>query len=316
MNELRQFWNHLPFKAYLGVLIAAWVLLFHWRGNTDFGYTDTPSLFRWLWVNWNGNPDDEIGMFVPLLAGALLYIRREHWIHRLSSPWIPGLVILLAGIAAHLLGYMVQQTRLSIIGFLLGLFGILGMIWGWRFLRAAALPLGLLIFMIPFAALLSPISNPLRRLVTWMAAGFCSSIFNVGVQRNGVLLFDTAGTFQFEVAPACSGINSLTAMFLLTVAYSFLNLKTGWRRLLLIACAIPLAVLSNWVRLVTIIVVADSFGQKHAAAIENKFGFITFLVGLAGVFSIGWLLREPNVTPGLAPQVGTPCDVETPRHLA
>ena len=47
-KELRQLWDGLPCKAEFGALLIAWVLLFHFLGNSTIGYVDTPSMFTWL----------------------------------------------------------------------------------------------------------------------------------------------------------------------------------------------------------------------------------------------------------------------------
>jgi len=289
---VRDFIHSFPYKGVFIVVVAAWVALFHFLGNSVFGYTDTSSLFRWLWAIWNGSADDEIGMLVPALVLGLFYLKRHELLAAIQNPWAPALLFLGAGIFLHIVGFTVQQTRISALGFFCGLFGLLGMVWGPRFLRASFFPFFLLIFAIPFSTLLEPISIPLRHLVTRIAVGFCNAILNIGVLRDGVLLFSENRSFQFQVAPACSGINSLTAMFLLTVTYAFLRLRTPWKRAVLILGSIPLAILGNVIRLITVVWVADLFGQNAGGAIETKFGFLTFLSGLAGVFALGWLLRE------------------------
>ena len=48
----------------------------------------------------------------------------------------------------------------------------------------------------------------------------------------------------------------------------------------------------NVARVTTGILVGDVFGQKAAAMIEQKFGFITFAVAIGGVLATGWLIRS------------------------
>jgi exosortase/archaeosortase family protein len=60
----------------------------------------------------------------------------------------------------------------------------------------------------------------------------------------------------------------------------------------LIACALPLALVANITRITTVIVVGDIFGQHWGAVIEQKFGFVTFAIAIVGMMLIGWLISE------------------------
>lgn len=282
----------VPHAVHAALLVGAWAALFHFLGNSVFGYVDTPSLFGWLWSNWNGNPDDEIGMFVPVLVGVLVWMKRDEILNCPKKPWPPALALLILGIVLHYVGYAVQQTRLSGYGFVIGLYGVLGSVWGIGLLRTIFFPFVLLFFIVPISSILDSITFPLRMLVTSVSVGFCNGFLDMGVLREGTMIFNATRSYRFDVAAACSGIHSVVAMFLLTVTFGFLNFSQWWRRIVLVAAAIPLAVLGNIVRLITVIVVGDALGQKAGAAIENRFGFVTFLIGLLGMLLMGHLLRE------------------------
>lgn len=110
------------------------------------------------------------------------------------------------------------------------------------------------------------------------------------------MIFDAGRTFEYDVAPACSGIRSLTALLALTTIYGFMNFTPTWKRLLVVAAAVPLAVLGNMMRLLGIIVIAEAFGQHAGMKFHDNAGFVTFLVALGGVFGLGWLLREKTAS--------------------
>ena len=69
------------------------------------------------------------------------------------------------------------------------------------------------------------------------------------------------------------------------------------RASLLIACALPLAVLANIMRITTVIIVGDIWTQKAGVMIEQKFGFVTFAIAMLGLMAIGWLIREKEPKP-------------------
>jgi len=52
--------------------------------------------------------------------------------------WWPALVVIGGAILLHTLGYMVQQTRISMVGFFAGIYGIIGLVWGPQMMRASS----------------------------------------------------------------------------------------------------------------------------------------------------------------------------------
>lgn len=299
-KELRQLWDSLPNKAVFGVLLLAWIALFHYLGNAVFGYTNTSSL--WLWLNTiyenasNAGPeqgntaDDALGRYVPFMVLGFLWLKRQELTECAKSPWAPALLLVAAGLALHAVGFIVQQTRLSVIGAIVGSYGLIGLVWGPQLLRRIFFPFVILLFAIPVASVLP--TNKLRIIVATCSTAITDTLLNIKVIQKGTIIFSQNGSFHFDVAPACSGIRSLTVVALLSTCYAFLNFKTHWRRILIIASAFPLAVLGNILRLCVVILVGDVWGQEKAMMIETKFGFVTFLFCLGCLFGMGALLNE------------------------
>ena len=80
----------------------------------------------------------------------------------------------------------------------------------------------------------------------------------------GTQLIDPSGTYQYEVAAACSGIRSLIAIFLLATIYGFFVFRSPGKRFFLMALAVPFAVLGNLARMLFIIIAAEIGGQHGA----------------------------------------------------
>src|SRR5580658_919533 len=62
-------WHRLPNKAFFFGLLAAWLVLFQFLGNSILGYIHSSSLFVVL-LNYYNNPnaDDSHGIFIPFLV--------------------------------------------------------------------------------------------------------------------------------------------------------------------------------------------------------------------------------------------------------
>jgi len=95
---------------------------------------------------------------------------------------------------------------------------------------------------VPMGSLAEPISFRLRVLVTQIVTGICHTGLGIDVIRDGTQIYSPDGTFKYEVAAACSGIRSMVAIFAVATIFAFLVFQTNWKRLTVIAAAIPLAV--------------------------------------------------------------------------
>jgi exosortase len=186
-----------------------------------------------------------------------------------------------------------QQPRLSVIGFFAGVYGLTGLAWGWHWLKTSFFPFFLFMFCMPIGELQNGITLPLRLMVSWIVLKIAHLGLSPDLIRDGTQLFDAQHTFAYEVAPACSGIHSLVALFALTTIYGFVCFQSPWKRLTMMFSAVPLAVLCNVVRLCFTIMVAELGGQSAGKSVETYAGYITFGVALASVYFLGhWLVED------------------------
>jgi exosortase len=147
---------------------------------------------------------------------------------------------------------------------------------------------------LPVGNVTGPISFHLRLLATQITAGICETGLGIDVVHTGTRLLDPQGLYDYEVAAACSGIRSLTATLALATVYAFVMLKVWWRRGLMILSAFPLAVAANVVRLSTIIVVAEAFGQKAGNFVHHSswLSLLPYVPAIIGILVLGHWLRE------------------------
>ena len=292
-------WRRLPNKTFFFVLLAAWLALFQFWGNSILGYIHTPSLFSWMYEAYNNpaNPaaDDGHGDFIPFLVAGLLWWKRKELLAQPLSLWWPGMVLLVLAMVLHIMGYVLQQPRISIVALFTGIYGLMGLAWGRGWLKKSFFPFFLFIFAIPLGSLGNAVTFPLRLLVTWLVAGVAHWVLGIGVMRAGTQLFDPSGTYQYDVAAACSGIRSLVAIFLLATIYGFLSFRSTWQRLFLMALAFPFAVLGNLVRMLFIIVAAELGGQETGNYVHEStwISLIPYAPAIIGLLWIGrWMEKR------------------------
>lgn len=291
-------WQRLPNKTFFFVLLAAWLAIFQFLGNSILGYVHTPSLFSWMYSCYNSpNPatDDAHGDFIPFLVLGLFWWKRHELLAVRLQLWQPGLLILAVGVGLHLLSYKLQMPQFSILALFTGIYGLMGVAWGPEWLRKSAFPFFLFAFSIPLGAHASFITFPLRLLVTWLVE-MVSHLFGIEVIRMGTQLLDPLGSFQYDVAPACSGIRSLIANFLLATVYGFLAFREGWKRVFFMALAFPFAVLGNLLRLMMVIVAATIGGQSWGDAVHDNWvtSLMPYVPAFFGLMFVGRWMETPE----------------------
>jgi len=306
--DFLEFWQQLPNKGFFFFLLAAWLALFQFLGNSTFGYVDTSSLLAWM-VNAysktqeNTMADDGHGMLVPFLVLGLFWWKRKQLVSQPLRTWSPALVIVILALVLHFLGYIVQQPRISIVGLFTGIFGLMGLAWGPAWLKNSLFPFFLFAFCVPLGSLAEPITFPLRLLVTWLVEQV-SHFFLINVAREGTQLYDPTGTYQYEVAAACSGIRSLITIFLMSTAYGFICFDRWWKRGAVILSGLPLAILGNLLRMLLIVVAAEIGGQSWGTYVHDNmwFSLTPYVLAFFGLFWLGNTLGEkPSSKPSSKP---------------
>ena len=262
-------------------LLVCGLILFNFFGNSARGYIDTTSLFYWWGFQWfNPQSQTEHGPIILVLSLWLFTrnLKRPSLDHNSPSPWL-GLFIIMSSLLLHIFGYLVQQSRISIVGFLVFLIGSSYFLGGSRWGKASIFPCTLMLFALPLEFLTNAIGFTMRLnviKVSYFLAQFCG----IDIIRSGTQLLSADGAYQYDVAPACSGIRSLVALSALSLILGYLSFRSWWRRILLFALSIPYAFVGNVIRIFTIIIVAELFGQKAGTLVHEWFGFIIFIIVL------------------------------------
>ena len=293
-RDLPIVWKNIPYKGVFVSLLTAWVLLFEYFGNSTFGYINTHSLFGWTFYAYLSMPDDEHGLFIPYIVLALFWWKRNDFQNMKAQPWLPGLLLVAFALILHILGYLAQQTRISIASFYFGIYALIGVVWGFRALKASFFPMCLFAFALPLGTLAETITFPLRLLATNVTSTLANSVLGIEVVHRGTLIYDPSGAFQYEVAAACGGLRSLTAVMALCTIFGFMNFKLIRNRIILFLVGIPLAIVANMSRLLGLIIISEAFGREVGMKAHDStwFSLVPYVPAIVGVVLIGHWLRE------------------------
>lgn len=169
-------------------------------------------------------------------------------------------------------------------------------ILGRRFMSGLVFPAAFLIFMTPLppdtvGALESGLQQASAEVAGWL------------FPLAEVPFFRTGLTYQLpnvtlEVAPQCSGIRSTLVLFITSLVAGYLFLERPWQRAALAAWVVPLGILRNAFRIVTIGWLCTRYGPEMIdSAIHRRGGPVFFVIALLPLFALLWLLRKFGKAP-------------------
>ena len=216
----------------------------------------------WIRGAWNPESHYEHGPLVPLIILFLVWTALPKLRGVEPRPSWVGLVPLLFGVVLYLLGVRALQPRITWGGLPFILWGGVLYAAGWRAARVLLFPIACVFFMIPVPGI-DQTTVKMQVLATQAAAAICNFI-GIKMVASGVTLRALDDRFQFQVIGDCSGINSLMAITLMTAVFAHLTQDRFWKKLVLFASSVPVAIIGNLARLTSIMIVAKCFGQGAA----------------------------------------------------
>ncbi|NCD22487.1 MAG: exosortase/archaeosortase family protein [Spartobacteria bacterium] len=275
--------------AFWAIVAGGLFFLFHLHGNSQEIATSRHSLFLWLRTRWVG--DYAYGMFLPLASLAAVWMRRREIAAAPRRTDGRGAVVVAGALFLHWAGVLAQQPRISAGGFILLVWGLLFLIYGFGLARWLLFPCGYLFLAIPLN-FIDGMTAPLRMFATVVSAGLLNG-FGLHVTRVGAGLFSAAdNSFAFNVAPECSGLRSLLAMTALMGFYAWYSQKTLAKKWILFLCSVPVAIVANVCRIILVVVAAAFFGQETAMGLWHDYsGYPIFLIGIALMLALDRLLN-------------------------
>ena len=223
--------------------------------------------------------DMSFGWFVPLFSLYVLWSDRDRIRKAVGSPSWSGFAAMLPFLALGFLGARGIQVRLEIVAFAGLMVAWPWCVFGRGVARRMLFPALFLLFCIPLATYLDIVTVHLRLLATTSAYGILKA-FGVGVVRQGTMLATSNG-FSIDVAAPCSGLRSIFALMALTAGYAYFNQRGIVRRLALFACSIPIAIVANVARILTICIVAECASGEFALGFYHDYsGYVVFAVAI------------------------------------
>src|SRR5215831_8138452 len=237
-----------------------------------------------LWQSWD-DPNYGYGLLVPVFSAYILWREREKLATSERKPSNFGLLVMLGALVLLFGGTLGAELFTSRVSLIILLGGMVLFLAGWELLRVLSFPLAFLLLMIPIPAIIfNQITFPLQLLASRFGET-AMAMADVPVIREGNVLILANTTL--EVAEACSGIRSLVSLLTLAIVLGYFSDRRLWVRTTVALSSIPVAVLTNGLRVAGTGIAAHKFGPAAAEGFFHEFsGWLVFVAAFALTLAI------------------------------
>src|SRR5437868_7079278 len=270
--------------------------------------------------DWWHDENYSHGILIPFVIAFILWQERKSFVDSKSAPstWLGaiGIGVSLCALWAGTAGADLFVQRASLV---LRLASIVIYCFGARLVRIVAVPLVLLVLAIPIPQIIfNRIAFPLQLFASRCAVA-AMSFFSIPVLRQGNVIelmpLGASEPKRLAVVEACSGIRSLMTLVTLAVIYAYFTKPTVaqtsagdgkdtktrvyapllrftfWRSLILVIAAVPIAIVTNALRVSGTGVLAHYYGTRVADGFFHTFsGWVIYVAAALLLLGTGWLV--------------------------
>lgn len=234
------------------VLVVVWFYGFEFR----YGANRAQSALTWIWSAWNEENDFEHGFLFPIIIIGLVVHQFKDLKEAVGrgSGW--GLLPVLLGCLLFAAAYRTLQPRVAMGALPFLLWGGVWYLWGTRVAKILFLPIFFFLLAIPLPSF-QQATTQLQLLATSLAH-HGALLFGVETHVQGNMISSAHDGWEpLKIAKGCSGIRSLMALLMISGAWACAAKMSLWKRALLFVSALPLAILGNSLRVISIFVIGE-----------------------------------------------------------
>jgi exosortase len=254
-------------------------------------------------------------LIVPVSV-CLIYLKRDEIFSDLRVNLVAGSILFALGLILALAAHRYSPLRremLSVESLALVVLWIAGFIlcYGTGAFMRAQFPLLFLLLLVPIPEI------AVEKAIFALQAGSSNvaygllQMLSIPVLKDGFVLL--LPRVDLEVAKECSGIRSSLSLLVTLLVVGQFILRSPWRKLLLVLASVPLLVIKNGIRIVTIYMLTTYVnpGFLHGK-LHTSGGILFYLLGLLALIPVVVLLRrgeneglKTSVMPDLAGATST-----------
>jgi len=238
---------------------------------------------------WWTEEDYSYGFLIPVISAYILWDKRDA-LKRLDfkSTWkaFPFLVFF---VILSLYGILGSSGNIAMPSIPILIVIFTTFCFGWAVIKEIYVPLGYLIFMIPIPSVLERSLGLFLKDISSKMGAMIIRAFNIPVNLSGNVI--DLGVTQLQVVDACNGIRYLFPLLAIGVAYAYFFERVFWKRIAAVLSTIPIAVLTNGLRIGVTGILTEKFGAGMAEGFFHGFsGWLLFMFAFACLYIVGRIL--------------------------
>jgi exosortase len=226
-----------------------------WTAALALGLAYAPNL-RDLFTTWSNDQNYSHG-FLVIPISLLIFWRRPLIAEpRLSSGTVLsawwGWILLAVVLMVRALGYEWSFQWVETATIIPAIACLVWTLGGWPLLQRAWPAIAFLIFMLPLPQTVNDmVALPLQRIAVTGSCFFLQLSGLWTIQQGNIINLSTPhGMERLDVALVCSGLRMLMTLAATVTATIILVPLPNWKRIVLLVSAVPIAILSNMIRIV------------------------------------------------------------------
>lgn len=224
------------------------------------------------------------GFMIPIITIFLIW-QRKNILSKIEyeGSWA-GVLLVLFGILLFAIGSLSSVLDIIAYGFVITIFGLFLAYIGRKGYVHIAMPLIMLLFMIPLPGFLyQSISNQLQLISSEIGVAVIR-LFDISVYLEGNVI--DLGVYKLQVVEACSGLRYLFPLVSLGFIAAYLYKVEMWKRVFVFLSTIPITVLMNSARIGLIGVTVEYWGIEMAEGFLHDFeGWFVFMTCMVVLFA-------------------------------
>lgn len=224
------------------------------------------------------------GFLVPLVCAYLSWRKRRKLKQSLSSPTPKsGLALLVAGLLLHFISTILKINFGSYLSLPIVLFAMVSYLFGKMVAGELLFPISFLVFMLPLpSVMIIAVSFKMKMLAAHLATQ-AVNMMQISAVRDGSTIYLPNGS-NLLVGDPCSGLRSLISLLALGAVFTQFVQGSRLKKKFLFLSAIPIALISNIFRIISLILVTYVYGERVALRFFHDFsGMLVFVLAFVGL---------------------------------
>jgi exosortase len=231
--------------------------------------------FFWMWDRWfERDSYYSHGILVPFVTGYFIWQMKDDLAKTIKKESKWGIAFIIFGIVIYLFASLFRIYFISAFSMFVVFLGLVLHFYGEEIFKKLSFPLAFLVFMIPLpSVVIVKISFHMKLFAAQIATALLNDLRIPAIREGSIIKMRSA---QVVVDDVCSGLRSLISLTALGSIFAYSMKSVMWKRVILFLSTIPIAIITNVIRVLLLASVSEIWGPEYAKGIHDFSGFLIF----------------------------------------